>query len=118
MELNHIRIFTNSSARLNMRPLVGVNWMSIDNAPVDIIYINGVEYWVSILQLVQANYANDVDVWRTKHLLLTHSEKILAVNAATTETDDISTIWKLTKKPQDTHREGGRSTSADKGNRQ
>ena len=111
--LNHIRIFTNSSARLNMRPLVGVNWMSIDNAPVDIIYIDGTEYWVSILQLVQANYANDVDVWRTQHLLLTHSEKILAVNAATTETVDMSTIWKLTQTPQVYYGEGGLWSSVD-----
>ncbi len=111
--LNHIRIFTNSSARLNMRPLVGVNWMSIDNAPVDIIYIDGTEYWVSILQLVQANYANDVDVWRTQHLLLTHSEKVLAVNAATTETVDMSTIWKLTQTPQVYYGEGGLWSSVD-----
>src|SRR5467141_3249599 len=111
--LNHIRIFTNSSARLNMRPLVGVNWMSIDNAPVDIIYIDGTEYWVSILQLVQANYANDVDVWRTQHLLLTHSEKILAVNAATTETVDMSTIWNLTQTPQVYYGEGGLWSSVD-----
>jgi len=111
--LNHIRIFTNSSARLNMRPLVGVNWMSIDNAPVDIVYIDGTEYWVSILQLVQANYANDVDVWRTQHLLLTHSEKILAVNAATTETVDMSTIWKLTQTPQVYYGEGGLWSSVD-----
>ena len=111
--LNHIRIFTNSSARLNMRPLVGVNWMSIDNAPVDIIYINGTEYWVSILQLVEANYANDVDVWRTQHLLLTHSEKILAVNAATTQTVDMSTIWNLTQTPQVYYGEGGLWSSVD-----
>jgi len=63
--LDHIRIFTNESARLNMKPLVGVNWMSINNAPVDIIYINCKEYWVSILQLVQASLQNDPDVWRT-----------------------------------------------------
>src|SRR5467141_1049609 len=111
--LNHIRIFTNSSARLNMRPLVGVNWMSIDNAPVDIIFINGTEYWVSILQLVEANYANDVDVWRTQHLLLTHSEKILAVNAATTQTVDMSTIWNLTQTPQVYYGEGGLWSSVD-----
>src|SRR6266566_239368 len=111
--LDHIRIFTNESARLNMKPLVGVNWMSIDNAPVDIIYIDGTEYWVSILQLVQANYANDVDVWRTQHLLLTHSEKILAVNAATTETVDMSMIWRLTQTPQVYYGEGGLWSSVD-----
>ncbi len=111
--LDHIRIFTNDSARLNMKPLVGVNWMSIDNAPVDIIYINGKEYWVSVLQLVQASLANDPDVWRTQHLLLTHSEKILAVDAATTQGVDISKIWNLTQSPQIYYGEGGLWQSAD-----
>src|SRR5467141_1230149 len=111
--LDHIRIFTNQSARLNMKPLVGVNWMSIDNAPVDIIYLNGTEYWVSILQLVQASLQNDPDVWRTQHLLLTHSEKILAVNAATTQTVDITKIWNLTQTPQVYYGEGGLWSSVD-----
>jgi hypothetical protein len=111
--LDHIRIFTNQSARLNMKPLVGVNWMSIDNAPVDIIYLNGKEYWVSILQLVQAGLANDPDVWRTQHLLLTHSEKILAVDAATTGNVSISKIWNLTQSPQIYYGEGGLWQSVD-----
>jgi uncharacterized membrane protein (UPF0182 family) len=111
--LDHIRIFTNQSARLNMKPLVGVNWMSIDNAPVDIIYINGKEYWVSILQLIQAGLPNDVDVWRTQHLLLTHSEKILAVDAATTQAVDITKIWNMTQSPQIYYGEGGLWQSVD-----
>ena len=111
--LDHIRIFTNQSARLNMKPLVGVNWMSIDNAPVDIIYINGKEYWVSILQLIQAGLPNDPDVWRTQHLLLTHSEKVLAVDAATTQAVDITKIWNLTQSPQVYYGEGGLWQSVD-----
>ncbi len=111
--LSHIRIFTAESARLNMKPLVGVNWMSIDNAPVDIIFINGTEYWVSVLQLVEAAYSSDVDIWRTQHLLLTHSEKVLAVNAATTQTVDMSTIWNLTQTPQVYYGEGGLWQSVD-----
>jgi uncharacterized membrane protein (UPF0182 family) len=111
--LNHIRIFTNQSARLNMKPLVGVNWMSIDSAPVDIIYLNGTEYWVSVLQLVQASLQNDLDVWRTQHLLLTHSEKILAVNAATTAQVDITKLWNLTQSPQIYYGEGGLWQSVD-----
>ena len=111
--LDHIRIFTNESARLNMKPLVGVNWMSITNAPVDIIFINGKEYWVSVLQLVQASLQNDPDVWRTQHLLLTHSEKILAVDAATTQAVDITKIWNLTQSPQIYYGEGGLWQSVD-----
>jgi uncharacterized protein UPF0182 len=111
--LDHIRIFTNESARLNMKPLVGVNWMSIDNAPVDIVYYNGKEYWVSILQLAQAGIANDPDVWRTQHLLLTHSEKVLAVDAATTGNVSIAKIWNLTQTPQIYYGEGGLWQSVD-----
>ena len=111
--LDHIRIFTNESARLNMKPLVGVNWMSIDNTPVDIVYYNGKEYWVSILQLVQAGIANDPDVWRTQHLLLTHSEKVLAVDAATTGNVSIAKIWNLTQTPQIYYGEGGLWQSVD-----
>jgi hypothetical protein len=87
--------------------------MSIDNAPVDIIYLNGTEYWVSILQLVQASLQNDPDVWRTQHLLLTHSEKILAVNAATTQAVDITKIWNLTQSPQVYYGRGGLWQSVD-----
>ena len=111
--LDHIRIFTNDSARLNMKPLVGVNWMSIDNAPVDIVYYNGKEYWVSILQLAQASIGNDPDVWRTQHLLLTHSEKVLAVDAATTGNVSITKIWNLTQTPQIYYGEGGLWQSVD-----
>ncbi len=105
--LKDIRIFTQEAARLNMKPLVGVNWMSLDTAPVDIVFVNGTEYWVSILQLVRPSLTGDVDVWRSEHLLLTHSEKILAVNAATTQTIDMSTVWKLTETPQVYYGEGG-----------
>jgi len=111
--LDHIRIFTNESARLNMKPLVGVNWMSINDAPVDIIYWKGKEYWVSVLQLVEAGLSNDPDVWRTQHLLLTHSEKILAVDAATTGNVSIAGIWNLTQSPQIYYGEGGLWRSVD-----
>src|SRR5712692_1138837 len=98
--LKGIRIFTQDAARLNMKPSVSVNWLSIDNAGVDIIFTNKTEYWVSILQLVHPNIANDPDVWRTDHLLLTHSEKILAVNAASAHNVSISKIWPMTQTPQ------------------
>ncbi len=111
--LSDIRIFTQGAAKLNLRPLVGVNWMSIDNASVDIIFINGVEYWVSALQLVRPTVSNDPDIWRTEHLLITHSEKILAVNAATTQSVDIGTVWNLTQTPQLYYGQGGLWSSVD-----
>ncbi len=113
LTLSHVRIFTRDAAKLNMRPLVGVNWMSIDNASVDIIFLNGVEYWVSALQLVRPTVSNDPDIWRTEHLLITHSEKILAVNAATTQSVDMSTVWNLTQTPQLYYGQGGLWRSVD-----
>ncbi|TMI27367.1 hypothetical protein E6H36_03400 [Candidatus Bathyarchaeota archaeon] len=106
-------LHTADSAKNNMKPLVGVNWMSIQNAGVDIIFIKGTEYWVSALQLVQPTISGDVDTWRTQHLLLTHSEKVLAVNAATTETVDISKVWNLNQTPQLYYGEGGLWSSVD-----
>src|SRR5206468_11703460 len=56
---------------------------------------------------------NDPDVWRTQHLLLTHSEKVLAVDAATTQAVDITKIWNLTQSPQVYYGEGGLWQSVD-----
>jgi len=111
--LGGIRIFTQDSARLYMRPLVSVNWMSIDNAGVDIVFLNGTEYWVSLLQLVHPPLAGDQDQWRTDHLLLTNSEQILGINAASGKQVDITKLWNLTQTPQLYYGEGGLWTSSD-----
>ena len=111
--LGDIRIFTQDAARLYMKPLVPVNWMSIDNAGVDIVFLNGTEYWVSLLQLVHPPIGNDVDQWRTDHLLLTNSERILAINAASGKPVDIGSLWGLNQTPQMYYGEGGLWASND-----
>ena len=111
--LSGIRIFTQDAAKLYMKPLVPVNWMSINNAGVDIIFFKGNEYWVSLLQLVHPPSGNDPDEWRTDHLLLTNSEKILAVNAASGQPVDMSKLWNLTQTPQLYYGEGGLWASND-----
>ncbi len=105
--LKEVRIFTKEAAKLNLKPRVGVNWMSIDPSDVDIIFVNGTEYWVSLLTLVRPPYPGDIDVWRADHLILTHSEKALAINSATTEVVDIEQIFELDKTPQIYYGEGG-----------
>ena len=111
--LGDIRIFTQDAARLYMRPLVPVNWMSIDNAGVDIVFLNGTEYWVSLLQLVHPPIGNDVDQWRTDHLLFTNSESILAINAASGKVVNIGGLWGLNQTPQMYYGEGGLWASND-----
>jgi hypothetical protein len=106
--LKEIRIFTLEAAKLNMKPLVGgVNWMSIDPSDVDIIYKDGVEYWTTVLTLVKPPYQGDVDVWRAEHMLLTHSEKMLMQDAATTNIRDVKEIFGLNETPQIYYGEGG-----------
>ncbi|MCS7112763.1 MAG: UPF0182 family protein [Candidatus Bathyarchaeota archaeon] len=97
--LERTRIFTAEAARLNLRPYVGVNWMSIDDAIVDIVYLKGKEYWVAILTPVRPPYAGDVDVWRANHLILTHSEKVLALDSTSAEIIDIRELLNLTRYP-------------------
>lgn len=99
--LKEIRIFTLEAAKLNMKPHVGgVNWLSIDPSDVDIVFKDGFEYWTTILTLVRPPYQGDVDVWRAEHMLLTHSEKILTQDAATTNVIDIGEIFGLNETPQ------------------
>lgn len=105
--LERTRIFTAEAARLNLRPYVGVNWMSIDEAIVDIVYLRGKEYWVAILAPVRPPYASDVDVWRANHLILTHSERILALDSTSAEIVDVRELLNLTAYPTLYYGEGG-----------
>lgn len=106
--LREIRIFDLDAAKINMKAYVGgVNWMSIDPSDVDIIYVNGTEYWISLLTLVSPPYQGDIDLWRAQHMLLTHSEKILAQEATSTKIVDIEQIFGLEEAPQIYYGEGG-----------
>lgn len=105
--LERTRIFTAEAARLNLRPYVGVNWMSIDEAIIDIVYLNGKEYWVAVLTPIRPPYAGDVDVWRANHLILTHSEKILALDSTSAEIVDVKDLLNLTVHPTLYYGEGG-----------
>ncbi|MEM2739269.1 MAG: UPF0182 family protein [Candidatus Bathyarchaeia archaeon] len=105
--LERTRIFTAEAARLNLRPYVGVNWMSIDEAIIDIVYLKGKEYWVAVLAPVRPPYAGDVDVWRANHLILTHSERILALDSTSAEIIDARELLNLTVYPTLYYGEGG-----------
>ncbi len=104
--LDQVRVFGTAAAAAKMSPQVGVNWMTMPPAP-DIVFLNNHEYWVAPLQLVLPPYASDLDIWRSQHLLLTHSEKILAIDAATTEFVDATKLLNMTATPQLYYGEGG-----------
>jgi uncharacterized membrane protein (UPF0182 family) len=112
--LRQIRVFDSETAKINMKAYVGgTNWMSIDQGDLDIIYINGTEYWISLLTLVNPPYQGDIDLWRAQHILLTHSEKILAQEATSTKIVDIKDVFGLKETPQIYYGEGGLWKEAD-----
>lgn len=106
--LKQTRIFNQEAARLNMKPYVGANnWMSIDNANVDIVYLDNGEKWAAILTLISPPYEGDTDTWRAKHLLQTHSEKMLVIDASTTEPIDAQKLIGGNTTPTFYYGEGG-----------
>lgn len=107
------RLFNDYAAKKNMKPGIGnINWMSILPSDVDIVIrkTNGKirEYWVSILTLVSPDYSGkDVDVFRTKTSILTHSEKFVAIDAVSSEQVDIKEVFGVNDTPQFYYGEGG-----------
>jgi hypothetical protein len=75
--LSSVRLFNREAANLRLKPSIGVNWMDL-TAP-DIINIGGNEYWISALTIVQPPGGGDT--WRAARLLITHSERVLGINA-------------------------------------
>ena len=95
-------LFNDVSAKTRLTPSIGVNWMDFPTkvAPlpaVDIIYINGKEYWVAPLTIVMPPGGTAEDQWRSSRLFITHSERILAMDAATGQIVPIESIFNLTK---------------------
>lgn len=74
--LSNIRLFNREAAQTRLLPSIGVNWMNL-TAP-DIVNVGGNEYWVTALTLIQPPGGN---IWQSNRLLLTHSEKVLGINA-------------------------------------
>jgi hypothetical protein len=102
-----VRIFNLEAARLRMKPEVGeVIWLSIDLSDIDICYKDDVEYWVAVLTLKRPPLAPGTE-WVSDHLLYTHSERILIIDAASTEVKDFMEVYGLEGSPQLYYGEGG-----------
>jgi hypothetical protein len=101
--LSRIRVFNDASAKLRLMPNIGVNWMDFPTpvppatTSVDIIYTNGKEYWLAPLTIVIPPGVTGEDQWRSSRLLISHSERILALDATTGEVVPIQSVFNLTK---------------------
>ncbi len=96
--LRRIRVFNDMAAKLRLTPSIGVNWMDFPTTTsVDIVNANGREYWLAPLTIVTPPGGTSEDQWRSSRLLITHSERILALDAATGETVPLKSVYNLTK---------------------
>jgi len=94
--LRRIRVFNDVAAQFRLKPSIGVNWMDFPTKElaVDVIHANGREYWIAPLTIVMPPGA---DQWRSSRLLITHSERILAIDAANGEIVPIRSVFNLEK---------------------
>ncbi len=107
--LAHIRVFNDAAAKLRLKPRIGVNWMDLEN--IDVIWINGREYWISALKIVRPPTVEDP--WRSERLIVTHSERILALDAASGEIVSGQTVFNLSAPASLYYGEGGLFESSD-----
>jgi hypothetical protein len=107
--LPHIRVFNDAAAKLRLKPRIGVNWMDLEN--IDVIWINGREYWVSALEIIRPPTVEDP--WRSERLIVTHSERILALDAASGEIVTGQAVFNLSSPASLYYGEGGLFQSSD-----
>jgi hypothetical protein len=107
--LANIRVFNDEAALLRLKPQIGVNWMDLEN--IDVIWLNNREYWVSALKIVKPPTIEDP--WRSERLIVTHSERILAIDAATGEILSGQSVFNLSEPASLYYGEGGLFESSD-----
>jgi len=79
--LSNVRLFSREAAKSRLIPSIGVNWMDFPSLAPDVINVNGTEYWITGLTIVQPPTGGEADTWRSQRLLYTHSERVLGLNA-------------------------------------
>ncbi|MCJ7630874.1 UPF0182 family protein [Candidatus Bathyarchaeota archaeon] len=102
--LSNIRLFSQQAAQTRLLPSIGVNWMDLN--PPDIVNIGGNEYWVSALKIVQPPGG---DVWRSGRLLITHSERVLGIDAHSGQilVNAAQSVFRINGTPMIYYGEGG-----------
>jgi len=90
--LSHVRQWDFEAAYTRMKSQIGVNWM--DLADVEIVYINGVEYWIAPTTVLYP--ATD---WISQHLIYTHSSRIIAIDSHSGDFIPIPKAFGVSREP-------------------
>jgi hypothetical protein len=107
--LSKVRVFNDAAAKLRLKPFIGETWMDLREG--DIIWSNNREYWIAPLTLTLPSSGEEE--WRASRMLITHSERVLAIDAATGEIVPIQSVFNLTEPVSMYYGEGGLYASSD-----
>ena len=76
--LGLVRQWDTNASLIRSQAQIGVNYLSIPNA--EIVYLNGQQYWV---QPTSVSYPPGHTDWISEHLIYTHSDRVIVINAHT-----------------------------------
>ena len=108
--LSKVRIFNDAAAKLRLKPYIGETWMDLREG--DIVWSNDREYWIAPLTII--NPSSGEEAWRSSRMLITHSERVLAIDAASGEIHySLDQIFNLTTPTSMYYGEGGLFASSD-----
>lgn len=107
--LSKIRVFNDAAAKLRLKPYIGETWMDLKEG--DIVWSNDREYWIAPLTITMPS--GGLEEWRASRMLITHSERVLAIDASNGEIVPIQSVFNLTKPVSMYYGEGGLFESSD-----
>ncbi len=107
--LSKVRVFNEAAAKLRLKPYIGETWMDLREG--DIVWSNNREYWIAPLTITSPSTGEEE--WRSSRMLITHSERVLAIDAANGEIVPIQSVFNLTKPVSMYYGEGGLFESSD-----
>jgi hypothetical protein len=107
--LSKIRVFNDAAAKLRLKPYIGETWMDLREG--DIVWSNDREYWIAPLTITMPS--GGLEEWRASRMLITHSERVLAIDAATGEIVSIQSVFNQTEPVSMYYGEGGLFASSD-----
>lgn len=76
--LGLVRQWDQNSSLIRSQAQIGLNYLTIPNS--EIVYLNGQQYWISPTTISYPSSSTD---WISEHLIYTHTDRIIVLNAHT-----------------------------------
>ena len=93
--LSLIRQWDSNASLIRSQSQIGVNYLAIPNA--EIVYLNSQQYWIQPTTIV---YPPGGTSWISEHLIYTHADRIIVLNAHTGQYVSLSQALGIQPNPQ------------------